>query len=176
MIGQTLRASSCVPCRAHQSIQAKRQKKSRKRGYLRPRQSLTFRILSVFPLMSTFVQLADCVFVITSRQRYEKIAKYEILYIQAEGAWVDIVTRAKTYRLSTNLGTVDQQLDDAMFCRVSRKHIVNLHHIESLRGNELQVQDRPVLIGRHYRENLLSRLPILQTRLSSIDRSLLHGH
>lgn len=114
--------------------------------------------------MSTPVQLPDCVFVFTSRQRYEKIARQNILYIQAEGAWVDIVTSAKTYRLSTNLGTIEQQLNDDTFCRVSRKHIVNLHHIESLRGNELQIQDRPVLIGRHYRDHLLSRLPILQTR------------
>ncbi|PRY28552.1 LytTr DNA-binding domain-containing protein [Spirosoma oryzae] len=117
--------------------------------------------------MSTPIQLADCVFVITSKQRYEKITKESILFIQAEGAWVDIVTTAQSYRLATNLGTIEQQVDDVMFCRVSRKHIVNLHRIDSLRGNELSIRGHPILIGRHYRENLLSRLPILQTRLTS---------
>ena len=117
--------------------------------------------------MSTLVGLTDCVFVITTHQRYEKIVRDEILYLQAEGSWVDIVTMKKSYRLSTNLGTVEPQLDPAFFGRISRKHIVNLHHIDSLQGNELKIQGKSLLMGRQYRETLLSRLPILRTKYLS---------
>ncbi len=115
--------------------------------------------------MSTQLLLTDCVFVITTRQHYEKINKRDIVFIQAEGAWVDIITAHRTYRLATNLGTVEPQLDTETFSRVSRKHIVNLCHIDWLQGNELSVSGRSVLIGPQYRENLLRRLPILRTKI-----------
>jgi DNA-binding LytR/AlgR family response regulator len=117
--------------------------------------------------MSTPVLLTDCVFVVTTNQHYEKIAKNDILYLQAEGSWVDIVTVEKNYRLSTNLGSVEPQLDADYFGRVSRRHIVNLHHVNALRGNQLFVQGIEILIGKQYREGLLSRLPILRTKLPS---------
>lgn len=110
------------------------------------------------------VLLPDCVFVVTTHQRYQKIAKSDILYVQAEGSWADIVTINKTYRLSTHLGQVESQLDADCFSRVSRKHIVNLNHITALQGGQLFVQDVSILIGKQYREALLSRLPILRTR------------
>lgn len=111
------------------------------------------------------LSLTDCVFVVTTSQRYQKIATADILYVQAEGSWVDIVTVSKTYRLSTNLGQIEPQLDALVFSRVSRKHIVNLHHITAIQGGQLFVQDVQILIGKQYREALLSRLPILRTRL-----------
>jgi DNA-binding LytR/AlgR family response regulator len=120
--------------------------------------------------MSTPVLLADCVFVVTTSQRYEKIAKHDLLYVQAEGSWVDIVTVDRTYRLSTNLGQIEVQLNTDQFRRVSRKHIVNLHHITALHGSQLFVQNMEILIGRQYREGLLSQLPILRTRIER-DRS-----
>ncbi len=109
--------------------------------------------------------LGDCVFVVTKSQRYQKIAKNDILYVRAEGSWVDIVTTEKTYRLSTNLGQLEPQLDARCFWRVSRSHIVNLHHITALHGGQLLVQGVEILIGRQYRDGLLSQLPILRTRI-----------
>ncbi len=117
------------------------------------------------------VSLPDCVFVITTNQRYQKIAKSDILYVQAEGSWVDIITVGKTYRLSTNLGQVEPQLDAQFFSRVSRKHIVNLDHITAIQGGQLFIGEVAVLIGKQYRELLLSRLPILRTRIERIEKS-----
>ena len=115
--------------------------------------------------MSTPILLLNCVFVVTTNQRYQKIATNDILYVQAEGSWVDIVTVDKTYRLSTNLGQLEPQLDDSDFCRVSRKHIVNLNHISAVQGGQLFVRDIEILIGKQYREGLIGRLPILRTKI-----------
>ncbi|MEZ0542325.1 LytR/AlgR family response regulator transcription factor [Fibrella arboris] len=113
--------------------------------------------------MSTPVLISDCVFVVTANQCYEKIAKNDILYVQAEGAWVDIITVDKTFRLSTNLGAVELQLDAAQFTRVSRKHIVNIHHIGAVQGNDLRIMNEVLTIGRQYRDALMRQLPILWT-------------
>ncbi|WP_026308983.1 LytR/AlgR family response regulator transcription factor [Spirosoma spitsbergense] len=118
------------------------------------------------------VSLPDCVFVVTTNQRYQKIAKGDILYVQAEGSWVDIVTADKTYRLSTNLGQVEPQLDANSFSRVSRKHIVNLHHITAIQGGQLFIGEVAVLIGKQYREPLLSQLPILRTKMNRLGRTI----
>lgn len=119
--------------------------------------------------MSTPVLLPDSVFVVTTNQRYQKIAKNDILYVQAEGSWVDIVTVDKTFRLATNLGQLEQQLNTTDFCRVSRKHIVNLNHISAVQGGQLFVEDTELLIGKQYREALISRLPILRTKIDRGD-------
>lgn len=118
------------------------------------------------------ISLPDSVFVVTTNQRYQKIAKSDILYVQAEGSWVDIVTVDKTYRLSTNLGQVEPQLDAQFFSRVSRKHIVNLDHITAIQGGQLFIGEVAVLIGKQYRESLLSRLPILRTRIERIEKTI----
>ena len=120
------------------------------------------------------VSLPDCVFVVTTNQRYQKIAKSDILYVQAEGSWVDIVTVDKTYRLSTNLGQVEPQLDAQSFSRVSRKHIVNLHHITAIQGGQLFIGEVAILIGKQYREPLLSQLPILRTKIDRIEIALIN--
>lgn len=120
------------------------------------------------------ISLPDSVFVVTTNQRYQKIAKSDILYVQAEGSWVDIVTVDKTYRLSTNLGQVEPQLDAQFFSRVSRKHIVNLDHITAIQGGQLFIGEVAVLIGKQYRESLLSRLPILRTRIERVEKSFVN--
>ena len=111
------------------------------------------------------ILLSDAVFVVTTNQRYQKIAKADILYLQAEGSWVDIITLDKTYRLATNIGQLEPQLDTTWFGRVSRRHIVNLHRVEAVQGRQLFVQGVALLIGKQSRELILKQLPILKTKI-----------
>lgn len=137
----------------------------------RQAESLTY-CRSTFPFLSMPILLDDCVFVVTKNQRYQKIAKSDILYVQAEGSWVDIVTSSDRYRLSTNLGQVEPQLDGNCFSRVSRRHIVNVHHITAVQGGQLFIHDIAILIGKQYREGLLRLLPILRTKIERIEKAL----
>lgn len=108
--------------------------------------------------------IMNSVFIADRPQRYERVFKMDILYAQAEGAWVDVVTAKKTYNLSTNLGTIEPQLDPAYFLRVSRKHVINVHRVEAIQGNLLLVAGHQILMGRQFRTALLERLPILKTK------------
>ncbi len=108
--------------------------------------------------------IADSVFIADQHQRYERVFKMDIIYVQAEGGWVGVVTVKKTYNLSTNLGTVEPQLDPVYFLRVSRKYVINVHHIEVVQGNTLLVAGHQIIMGRQFRAALLERLPILRTK------------
>ncbi|WP_149241792.1 LytTR family DNA-binding domain-containing protein [Dyadobacter sp. 32] len=110
--------------------------------------------------------LSESIFISGKEQRYEKVLYQDILYFQAEGGWVDLVTNpaGKKYRISTNLGNVEPQLNPTVFLRVSRKHIINIHHVIAVQGNMVFVGDDEILIGRLYKDDLFVRLPILRTK------------
>ncbi|MEZ0607728.1 LytR/AlgR family response regulator transcription factor [Fibrella sp. WM1] len=108
-------------------------------------------------------RLDDCLFLGDTHQRYEKVPKINILYLRAEGGWVDVITIQKTYRISTHLGNLEAQLDTDFFQRVSRSHIVNVHRIDAIQHNALTIADQTISIGRQYRSALFARLPVLRT-------------
>jgi DNA-binding LytR/AlgR family response regulator len=113
--------------------------------------------------------LYDFVFVPVHAQRYERILKGDILYLQAEGNRVDLITTTQTYRLSTNIGQIVEQLDERQFIRISRQHVVNLHRVMALLGNDLRVDDVLLPIGRKHRAEVIERLPILRMKADKPD-------
>lgn len=111
----------------------------------------------------TTAVLNHCIF-IADNYRYERIRKTDILFIAANGAYVDIYTVSKRYSLSTNLGNFVSQLQEPEFVRVSRSHVVNLHHIESVQGSTLFIQQHAISISKPFRPLLLGLLPIIRTK------------
>ncbi|MEZ0540929.1 LytTR family transcriptional regulator DNA-binding domain-containing protein [Fibrella arboris] len=116
---------------------------------------------------SEAVLLDQCVFIPVRVQQYERVLKEQIQFFQAEGSWVDLFTTLRTYRLSTNIGQVALQVDPTQFVRVSRRHIVNIQRVRALSGNELFVDDTPLLVGKQYRAGLIERLPIIRMKATS---------
>lgn len=90
-----------------------------------------------------------------------------IIYFQAEGSWAYLITSetGKKYRISTNLGNVEQQLNPNVFIRVSRKHIININHGIAVQGNAVIVGNEEILIGWISKDNLIEKLPILRTKI-----------
>ncbi|MBO0933825.1 LytR/AlgR family response regulator transcription factor [Fibrella aquatilis] len=116
------------------------------------------------PLNSLPFTLTDCILIPIRAHHYERIVKRDIRYFQAEGNWVDLFTTTHMYRLSTNIGQIQAQLDKQQFVRISRRHLVNIDRTCGLRGSELLIDDEPLPIGRQYRTALLSVLPILRMK------------
>jgi DNA-binding LytR/AlgR family response regulator len=107
--------------------------------------------------------LTHCIYVVEN-YRYERIKKTDILFIEANGAYVDIHTTGKKYSLSTNLGNLMDQLSGAEFVRVSRSHVVNVHHVEAVQANTVFVQQHPIGISKSFRQALMAMLPIIRTK------------
>jgi DNA-binding LytR/AlgR family response regulator len=117
----------------------------------------------------------DCVFIPIRVHHYERVRKRDIIYFQAEGNWVDLVTTTQTYRLSTNIGQIVEQIDTAQFIRISRQHVVNLHRVTALLGNDLRIDADVLLpIGRKHRSDVIERLPILRMKADATRQTVLH--
>lgn len=115
--------------------------------------------------MDNFPELSGSIFVAEKEQRYEKVFFKDILYFRAEGGWVDLILiKGKIFRIATNLGNISPQLDQTIFVRVSRKHIINIHHVTAIQGNIVVVGNEELMMGHSYKEDLIVRLPILRTK------------
>lgn len=69
----------------------------------------------------------------------------------------------ETLSLACPLGTLEKELPEEMFVRVSRSHIVNVWAVESVRGLSLTMRGGKVIhIGKTYAHQLDERFHILR--------------
>jgi DNA-binding LytR/AlgR family response regulator len=95
---------------------------------------------------------------------HQKIENKDIFYIEASGSYINIYTKEKPIVLSTNLGNFQKQLTGINFIRVSRKHIINLDHIERIENNIVVVDKKVIPVGESYRHELFKHLKIIKTK------------
>lgn len=114
---------------------------------------------------------------IPNRNRYERISKKEIQYLEAQGAYVDIfLTNNIKHRVSTNLQQFIAQIPDKNFFKVSRKHIVNLTQITALGGSKVWIGDVEIKISRKHKSQIEKFLPIIKTKLINNSKDTERGN
>ena len=106
---------------------------------------------------------------IPDNYEYFKVMLDDIIYVEADGSYVKICTRAKAYQISTNLKSFSNQLQSPQFIRVSRKHIVNMKYIERINGVYLALKDcsgseYKIPFSKRKRHEILSVLPIIKIK------------
>jgi DNA-binding LytR/AlgR family response regulator len=87
-----------------------------------------------------------------------KIDYEDLLYFQAYGDYVKIVTREGTIAPKMTLKEMEEKLPASLFVQVHRSYIVALDAIQYIEGNHLHIRQTIIPIGQHYREGLLSKL------------------
>lgn len=102
---------------------------------------------------------------ISNKNRYERLHKRDILYVEAQGAYVDIYALSGKKNLSTHLKSFLSQIDDRSFIQVSRKHAVNLIHIQEVLSDSVIVGKQIISTGKMYRNHLLEQLPIIKSKV-----------
>lgn len=83
----------------------------------------------------------------------------QIKYIRAVENYIQIYTLDDRHML---LGTLSNWLENLLpkgFCQVHKSYVVNLAHIEQLKGDQLYLADSVIPIGRTYRKTLIACLP-----------------
>lgn len=104
--------------------------------------------------------LKDRIF-IKVKDKLLKIDVSEILWIEADRNYCELVTKEKKYLVSSNLKNLAEKLKhQEAFFRTHRSYIVNLHHIESVSELYLNVHQKQIPIGRSFKEKLFE---VLQT-------------
>lgn len=103
--------------------------------------------------------------VVKGAQRVHILPVDQIVWIEAEGVYVNLHTRDGAVHLHRELlGTLDQSLDARTFVRIHRSAIVNIDAIHELRqdehGNSIAILrgGTEVRVGRRFRARLQQRL------------------
>jgi two-component system LytT family response regulator len=56
----------------------------------------------------------------------------DILYCEADGNYITMHTRQRTYLLYESLTQLEQRLDSSDFTRIHRSYLINLNYVEEL--------------------------------------------
>lgn len=103
--------------------------------------------------------------VVKGSQRLRILPVDQIVWIEAEGVYVNLHTRDGAVHLHRELlGTLDQSLDPRTFVRIHRSAIVNIDAVHELRhdesGNFIAILrgGRELRVGRQFRARLQTRL------------------
>lgn len=104
----------------------------------------------------------DQVFLRTNNQAFVKLAVQDILYLEADRAYCNVMTTTKEYKLSTSMNHVFEQFDHVDFIKVHRSYIVNIKQISSLDGNIIHFGEKEVTMSKEFRDDLIHRLKIIK--------------
>ena len=80
-----------------------------------------------------------------------KIATRDILYVNSQGNYLDIVTQKKTYTIRCKIGNfIDQTPDGLEYLRIHRSYIVRIDQISSKGKNWVVIKDKKIPVGETY--------------------------
>lgn len=100
---------------------------------------------------------------------YHRVYKQDIIYVEADGAYVKVITPTKNHQLTTNLKTFWSQFEHPDFFRVSRKHLINTSKVDRINGNMLYLRgdkgnEYPITISKPQRAEILAMFEIIKTK------------
>jgi DNA-binding LytR/AlgR family response regulator len=109
---------------------------------------------------STHYVLKERIFV-KINSRFEKILLNDILWIEADGNYSNIVTADQKYVLVSNLSSLHEKMAHPLFLRVHRSFIVNLQRIDSFEENRLFIRDKEIPISKSNRAEFIRRFMVI---------------
>lgn len=99
--------------------------------------------------------------------RFIKINYSDMLYIEAMGSSVKIVSQTKNFIFSANLSQFFNQVNSSTFVRIHKSYIVNINKIESFDLGEVTIligdRIKTLPIGRSYKDAFMNYVPKLFT-------------
>lgn len=99
----------------------------------------------------------DFVFIKTQGKIF-KVSYDDLLYAEASGKKVKVVTGNETLLASLSFTALELLLPQSLFLRVHRSFIINKSRISYLEGNRIFIGKHEIAIGEFYRENLFKVL------------------
>lgn len=85
----------------------------------------------------------------------------QILWVEAYGDYVKIITSEKTHTVYSKLKTIEERLPQSVFMRVHRSYIVNLTKIDNIDHTNLQIGKKIVPISNSYKDQLIKTINLL---------------
>lgn len=100
--------------------------------------------------------IKDSLFIKKDR-RYYKVPVGSILYVQANGSYIDIHLEDLKYTLAVNLQHFERSIESPNFIRVHRSFIINLDKIDSFEAARLFIGEKAIPVSKMYREIVMDK-------------------
>jgi len=98
---------------------------------------------------------ADFIY-IKSDRKYIRVFFRDILYIKGLKDYVMIHTSKEKIMTAMNIKTINAQLPDSIFVRVSKSYIINIDFVEFVDQDFIQVAGEEIPLGRTYKEHFIN--------------------
>ena len=99
---------------------------------------------------------------VKSDQEIKKIPMADIMWIEALGDYVKIITRHERILALSTLKSIEEELPCNKFLRIHRSYIVNLKRVENFSSTSVEIEGRSLPMSR-------KRKPILEEILSPVE-------
>ncbi len=87
-------------------------------------------------------------------RRLYRLAKEEILYVQAYGDYLKIQTKERLFTPKMRLQELEERLPTTTFLRVHRSWMINANAIEYMEGNHVVVHGQKIPVSESHRETI----------------------
>lgn len=102
----------------------------------------------------------DSIF-IRHKGRFIKLQLAELLYIESDENYVQLITKKGNYALKSSLKNMLDVLPD-YFWRIHRSYLVNLHHLNGFDAEEVTIDKKNLPLSRGFYPMLLEKLKVVQ--------------
>ncbi len=116
------------------------------------------------PASARISLLPEHVFLRTNNQAFIKLAYDDILFLEADKVYCDVITKDKRYKLSISMNHVHEQLDNPDFVRVHRSNVINVNNITALEGNVVHMGEHEIQMSKDYKDALMAQLKFIKLR------------
>lgn len=82
-----------------------------------------------------------------------KICQCDIWYIVAYNGYTEFVVGDKVFRREESLNEVEGMLEERIFCRISRKHVVNMQWIQAYSEGMIRIGGKEFEVSRRRRKD-----------------------
>ncbi len=107
------------------------------------------------------LQVIDDKVFIKHNNRYDRVKLSEICYLEAFGNYTEIHTESKRYTVVTQLGKLEQSLNEAYMFRCHRSFIINLNTVIGFDESAVYILEKCIPIAKNQKQEFLSRIRVL---------------
>jgi two-component system, response regulator PdtaR len=108
------------------------------------------------PQKEAILQVNDDIFI---KQNYQfvKFPLNEILYLEAETVYTNIITTQKKYAIRQTISNILERLPLKQLVRIHRSYAININKIESFNEHEIIINGLPIPLGRTFKDDFMKQ-------------------
>ncbi len=96
--------------------------------------------------------------IIKADKKFHKVLFHDICYIESMDDFIRIHISGNKFDCYERLVGMEKKLPPGKFLRIHRSYIINIDKTDSFTNTSVQIGDKVLVIGKKYRETVLSKL------------------